>query len=226
MAERPVIAFAKIHISCLEEIDMSEIGKLRRLELSEIKKIWPHEEKDLSVWIADNIDALNEVLSLQIEIEGKEESVYNFRLDLVGTDNLSQIPVIIENQFGQSDHDHLGKLITYSAAKEAGITIWIANDIQTGHRNAIEWLNRISPEAMTFYGVELEVFQIDDSLPAPNFRIVAGPPRSKRKVIPSGEISPRNRKYMEFFDKLRSGILSIQSDFTRAKALPQSWWSL
>ncbi|MBA7631719.1 hypothetical protein ES703_39254 [subsurface metagenome] len=205
---------------------MPSIGKLKKLGLREIKKIWPHEEKDLSPWIAENIDALNEVLNLQIEIESKEEYIHNFRLDLVGTDNFSQMPVIIENQFGGSNHDHLGKLITYSAAKEAGIIIWIANEIQIAHRNAIEWLNKISPQEMTFYGVELEVFQIDNSLPAPNFRIVAGPPPSKRKAIISGEISPRNKRYKDFFDRLRSKILSIQPNFTRAKALPQSWWSL
>jgi len=205
---------------------MPSVGKLKKLGLREIKKIWPHEENDLSPWIAKNVDALNEVLNLQIEIEGKEEYIHNFRLDLVGTDNFSQMPVIVENQFGQSNHDHLGKLITYSAAKEAGIMIWIANKIQISHRNAIEWLNKISPQEMTFYGVELEVFQIDNSLLAPNFRIVAGPPPSKRRAIVSGEISPRNRLYLDFFGKLRSEILSIQSNFTRAKALPQSWWSL
>ena len=200
---------------------MRSLGKLKKLGLSEIKKIWPHEEKDLSPWIAENIDALNEVLNLQIEIEGKEEYIHNFRLDLVGTDNSSQMPAIIENQFGKSDHDHLGKLITYSAAKEAGIMIWIANEIQIAHRNAIEWLNKISPKEMTFYGVELEVFQIDDSLPAPNFRVVAG-----GKVIPPPEISPRNKRYLDFFAKLRDKILGLQPNFTRAKALPQSWWSL
>lgn len=205
---------------------MPAVGKLKKLRLREIKKIWPHEEKDLSPWIAENVDALNEVLNLQIEVEGKEEYIHNFRLDLVGTDNFSQMPVIVENQFGQSNHDHLGKLITYSAAKEAGIMIWIANEIQIAHRNAIEWLNKISPQEMTFYGVELEVFQIDNSLPAPNFRIVAGPQPSKRRAIVSGEISPRNRRHLDFFGKLRSEILSIQSNFTRAKALPQSWWSL
>ncbi len=205
---------------------MPSVGKLKKWEIKEIKKIWPHEEKDLSPWIVRNIDALNEVLNLQIEIEGKEEHIYNFRLDLVGTDNFSKMPVIIENQFGQSDHDHLGKLITYSAAKEAGIMIWIANEIQIAHREAIEWLNKISPQEMTLYGLELEVFQIDNSLPAPSFRIVAGPPPSRRKTIVSGEISPRNKRYQDFFDKLRTEILRIQPNFTRAKALPHSWWGL
>jgi len=203
---------------------MPSLGKLKKLGLREIKRLWPHEEKDLSPWIADNIDDLNKALNLQIEIEGREEYIHNFRLDLVGTDTFSQIPVIIENQFGASDHDHLGKLITYAAAKDAGIIIWIANEIQTAHRSAVEWLNKISPQEMTFYGVELEVFAIDNCSPAPNFRIVAGPPPSKIK--PPIELSPRNKRYLEFFEKLRTKIINIQANFTRAKAPPQSWWAL
>ncbi|GAH24149.1 unnamed protein product, partial [marine sediment metagenome] len=148
---------------------MSVVGKLKKLHVSEIKKIWPHEEKDLSVWVSDNIDQLNEVLGLDIEILSKEEFVHNFRIDLAGTENYSQMPVIIENQFGSSNHDHLGKLITYSAAKEAGMIIWITNEFQVAHKEAIEWLNKISPAELTFYAIELEVYQIDSSLPAPNF---------------------------------------------------------
>lgn len=201
---------------------MVTTGKLKKLGLKEMKKIWPHEEKDLSPWVVENINDLNEVLSLEIEIEGMEEPVHNFRADLIGTDNRSQRPVIIENQFGQSNHDHLGKLITYSAAKEAGIIIWIANEFQLPHSNALEWLNKISPKEMVFYGVELEVFKIDESRPAPHFRIIAGPPFSP----PPGEISPRNKRYRDFFERLRKRILEIHPNFTRAKALPQSWWGL
>lgn len=205
---------------------MAIIGRMRKLELKEIRDIWPNEEKDLSPWVANNIDLLNEILSLQIEIEGREAPVHNFRLDLVGTDNSLQVPVVIENQFGSSDHDHLGKVITYSANREAAVIIWICNEIQTAHKQAIEWLNKITPLDMTFYGVELEIFKINDLEPvAPYFRIVAGPPPSKRRPIPD-EISPRNKKYQDFFNGLRNRLLALQPNFTRAKALPQNWWNL
>lgn len=204
---------------------MNNLGKLVKLELQDIRKIWSHEEKHLSPWIADNIESLNDILNLQIEIEGREEFVHNFRIDLTGTENTTQMPVVIENQFGPSDHDHLGKLITYSAAKEAGIMIWIASEIQLAHRAALEWLNNKSPTEMTFYGIELEVFKIDNSLPAPNFRIVAGPPPYKRKMIPD-QMSPKNKKYLNFFNELRNNIIKRKPNFTKAKAMPQSWWSL
>lgn len=204
---------------------MPEVGKLKKLNVSEIRKIWPHEERDLSVWVSDNIDRLNEVLGLDIEILSREEFVHSFRIDLAGTENYSQMPVIIENQFGRSNHDHLGKLITYSAAKEAGIIIWIANEFKIAHKEAIEWLNKISPQDLSFYAIELEVYKIDMSLPAPNFRIITGPPPSKRRGLTPGEISPRYKNYMDFFEKLRQKVLKYDSSFTR-KASPRSYWSL
>lgn len=204
---------------------MASLGNLKRLDVAEIRQIWPREQDHLSPWIAENIEALNEELNLQIEIEGREEYIHGFRLDLAGTDASLQVPVIIENQFGRSDHDHLGKLITYSAAKEAGIVLWIANDIHLAHREAIDWLNQITPHDMIFYGVELEVLRIGDSLPAPNFRVVAGPPPSKRPP-PVSAVSPRNQKYGDFFEQLRAKLLAVQPGFTRAKARPQSWWTL
>ncbi len=204
---------------------MTYLGKMKKLELSEIRAIWPHEEYDFSPWVADNIDVLNEILSLQIEIEGREEPVHNFRVDLIGTDNSLQVPVVIENQFGISNHDHLGKLITYSANREAGVMIWICNEIQAAHKQALEWLNKITPSEMTFYGVELEIFKIDESSPASYFRIIAGPPPAKRPST-TDEISPRNQRYQDFFNRLRTKILSLHPNFTRAKALPQNWWNL
>jgi hypothetical protein len=97
-------------------------------------------------------------------------------------------------------------------------------------KKALDWLNKITPEDMTFFGVELEVVRIQGSTenpspPAPYFRIVAGPPPSKRKPTPD-DISPRNKRYQDFFNRLRSNILALQPNFTRAIALPQSWWSL
>lgn len=204
---------------------MSDVGRLKKLKVSDIKKIWPHEEKDLSVWVSENVDVLNEILNLQIEIISREEYIHNCRLDLAGTENYTQSPVIIENQFGISNHDHLGKLITYSAAKEAGIIIWIANEFQIVHRDAVEWLNSITPHDLIFYAIELEVFQIESSPPAPYFRIVAGPPPSKRRGLPPGEISPRYKNYLDFFERLRKKVLEKDGSFAR-KVSPSSGWSL
>jgi len=204
-----------------------DIGKLRKLGEPDARKIWPTEEGDFSPWLAENVSQLNDVLKISIEIEEVEGPVESFRLDLSGVDRVSQRPVVIENQFGRSDHDHLGKLLTYAADREAGIVVWIANEIQLAHRRSIEWLNNITPGDMSFYAIELELYKIDESRPAPYFRLAAGPPpRKRRELTPPEEVTSRNRKYQKFFDELRAKILEVQPDFTRAKGVAQSWWAL
>ena len=115
-----------------------EIGNLKRLGAVGTKKLWPKEDKDFSPWLANNITQINDLLKMQIEILENEGQVDNFKLDLYGIDGASNRPVVIENQFGPSGHDHLGKLLTYSADRDAGLVIWIANNIKPAHRKAIE----------------------------------------------------------------------------------------
>ena len=122
------------------------LGKLTKLDEKEVRKIWPREQEDHSQWMKDNIDVLNEALNLQIEIEEVESSVGPFRLDLAGNEARTQNPVVIENQFGNSDHDHLGKLITYSAGREAGDLIWVAMNFQEPQLSALRWLNSVTSD--------------------------------------------------------------------------------
>lgn len=201
------------------------IGKIKKLGETEIRRLWPNETRDFIPWLAKDISHLNEVLKIRIDIEETEGAVDVFKLDLSGIDGVSRRPVVIECQFGKSDHDHLGKVITYSASREAGIMIWIANEIQLAHRQAVEWLNRISPPDMSFYAIELEVLRIDDSQSAPYFKVVAGPlPAKRREIIPAEEATPRNRKYQQFFDRLKVKLNELEPNFTKAKGSPQSWW--
>lgn len=204
-----------------------ELGDLRKMTEADMKGIWPNETRDFSPWLADNISLLNDVLNIQIEIEELEGPVGSFKLDMSGLDGVSRRPVVIENQFGRSDHDHLGKLLTYAADRQAGIMIWVANDIQAAHRKAIDWLNRISPPEVSLYALELEILTIDQSRPAPRFTVVAGPPPSKRReVTPADQVTSRNRQYQQFFDRLKEKVTELQPGFTRARGLPQNWWGL
>ena len=120
-------------------------GRLARLDEPAIwKKLWPREDPDLNRWMSANIELLNGVLGLQIDIDEAESAVGPFRLDLAGNETLTQKPIVIENQFGKTDHDHLGKLITYAASREAGILVWVAMDFQDAHRTALKWLISIT----------------------------------------------------------------------------------
>ena len=97
--------------------DDAALGRMIELDDQEIRRLWPNEERDLSPLVRENIDLLNETLGLQIDIEEAESPVGSFRLDLAGSETTTQRPVVIENQYGSSDHDHLGKLITYAAGE-------------------------------------------------------------------------------------------------------------
>ena len=149
---------------------MSEemIGSLRRVALREV---WPHEAQDFTPWLAENIDVLNNAIDLSLSVIEREQAAGDFSVDLVAEDE-SGNPVIIENQLEQSDHDHLGKLITYLTQIGARAAIWIVADPRPEHVSAISWLNESSPAS--FYLLKLEAVRIEDSLPAPLLTLIVG----------------------------------------------------
>lgn len=173
----------------------------------------------------DNAELLGNALGLQVELDEAEGPVANFRLDLAGYEGINQTPVVVENQFGRTDHDHLGKLITYAAGREAGVLVWISTEFQEAHRRALEWLNRVSGKDLLFYGLELEVLRIDESRPGVRFSVVSAPPPEKRpNQVP--EPSERALKYKDFWTKLLNLIRSRFPNVSRASAAPaQSWFS-
>lgn len=89
-------------------------------------------------------------MGITIELEERESSVGAFSLDILARDQDSGEAVVIENQIEQSDHEHLGKLITYASGKDAKYIVWIVKDAREEHRAAIEWLNKISDDTIGF----------------------------------------------------------------------------
>ena len=145
------------------------IGKIQRVTLREV---WKHEALNFTTWLEDNIDVLNDALDLSIASVDREKSAGDFSVDLVGEDKDGQV-VIIENQLAKSDHDHLGKLLTYLTALEAKVAIWIVAEPRSEHVKAIAWLNESSSAA--FYLVKVEAIKIGDSPPAPLLTLITGP---------------------------------------------------
>ena len=157
---------------------MSEekIGSLRRVPLNEV---WPHEAHDFTPWLAENIDVLNNAIDLSLSIVEREHPAGDFSVDLVAEDE-SGNPVIIENQYKRSNHDHLGKLITYLTAIGAKAAIWIVEDPRSEHISAISWLNESS--SASFYLIKLEAVRIEDSLPAPMLTLIVGSSEESQEV--------------------------------------------
>lgn len=152
------------------------IGKLQRVALREV---WKHEALDFTKWLQDNIDILSEVIDLNLSNPESEQSAGAFSVDLVAEDE-SGNPVIIENQLGKSDHDHLGKILTYLVAMAAKTAIWIVADPRPEHVSTITWLNESS--SANFYLLKLEAIKIGTSEPAPLLTVIVGPSEEGKGV--------------------------------------------
>ena len=152
------------------------IGKIERVPLREV---WRHEALDFTTWLEGNLDVLNDVLDITLSGAEREQSAGSFSVDLVAEDE-SGMPVIIENQFGKSDHDHLGKLITYLTAIDAKAAVWIVSDPRPEHVAAITWLNESATAA--FYLVKLEAIRIAESAAAPLLTLIVGPSEEGREA--------------------------------------------
>lgn len=154
----------------------SPIGKLQRVALREV---WKHEAADFTQWLQDNIDVLNSALDLNLVNVDRERDVGDFSIDLVAEDDNGGT-VIIENQLEKSNHDHLGKLITYLSGMGARSAIWIVSDPRPEHVAAVAWLNESSSAA--FYMVKVEAVRIGESPAAALFTLIVGPSDETKQV--------------------------------------------
>ena len=152
------------------------VGKIERVPLREICK---HEAYDFTSWLQDNIDTLNDALGLSLSNPEREQSAGSFNVDLVAEDENGN-SIIIENQLEKSDHNHLGKLITYLIAIGAKTAIWIVADPRPEHVGVISWLNESS--SANFYLFKVEGIKIGDSDPAPLLTLIVGPSEESREV--------------------------------------------
>ena len=139
--------------------------------------------------------------------------------------NLNQT-IIIENQLEKSDHDHLGKIITYATDRDAGVVIWVSPKFRKEHAKALDWLNKISDGKIQFFGIQVEMLQIDDSLPAPRFQVVAQPSEWALRLPPQrGEqITDRQKKYHAFFTGLLEYFQKTHPGVTKKKSVAYRNW--
>ncbi len=158
-----------------EEDSMVNLGKLK--EVKDLRRVWPHEALDFTPWLADeeNLSILADAVGLEITVDETESSVGDFNVDIYATETGTDRKIIIENQLEDTNHDHLGKLITYASGKEADIIIWVVKRAREEHRAAIEWLNNHTDEKIGFFLLEIKLYQIGNSDIAVKFEVVEKP---------------------------------------------------
>ncbi len=151
------------------------LGKL--IKHDDLRSIWKNEAYDFTVWLSEeeNLNLLGETLGIEIELLQREAPAGAFSIDILAEESNSGRKIIIENQLENSNHDHLGKIITYASAKQAEIIIWIVKKARDEHKQAIEWLNEKTDENIEFYLLEIELWKIGNSALAPKFNIITAP---------------------------------------------------
>ncbi len=206
---------------------MTNDRDLGRLERVDPRTVWP-QERQFSAWLAqdENMALLNRALGLEIELVEQEVPVGDFSVDLFGKEVGSGHEVTIENQLGPTDHGHLGQLLTYAAGLDAKVVVWISPQFRDEHKQTLDWLNRDTTEDLAFFGVQLEIFRIEDSLPAPNFKVLAQPSEWRERVGVSvkKEASQRALAYHQFFAGLLERLKERYPGFTYASRVGHDNW--
>ena len=151
-----------------------EIGEIKELNL---RQIFPREDTSFTPWLSmpENLGRLSNALGFELELLDTEVRSETFRVDILARRTVDDAIVIIENQFGRSDHGHLGQILTYLAAHDAKAVVWVAERFADEHRNAIEWLNENTGEEYGFFAVAPHLIQIGDSVPGLRFELEAKP---------------------------------------------------
>lgn len=190
----------------IDSVNSSELGKLLRVDP---RNVWKHEALDFTPWLVEHIDLLGEVLGLELEVVGREHAVGDFSVDIKARDVGSNRIVVIENQLEETDHTHLGQLITYAAGLEAGVVIWVSREVREEHRQALDWLNRGEGATTEYFGIVVKLLQIDGSKPAVNFRVVASPNNWSRESMSAGAADDPSgiyALYQRFFQRLTPSV--------------------
>jgi hypothetical protein len=196
-----------------------------------IRDLWKHEQYDFSVWLSqdENIELLNEKIGLSLVDINTEAYVGAYRCDIVAVDETTGIKVIIENQLENSNHDHLGKIITYASGLDAKVIVWIVKEARDEHRSAIEWLNNNTSKDINFFLIELHAYKIGNSEPAPMFQIVEQPNDfiKESKNNKSAETMNKSQsERVEFWTLFNDHAAERGKPFNIHKATTDHWYNI
>ncbi len=201
---------------------MTELWKLEEVP---VRSVWKHEQYDFSDWLSKHVNELWDELSLSLTDVETEKFVWNYRCDILCKDGTTDKTVLIENQFEETNHDHLWKLITYASWLDASIVVWVVEKAREEHRSAIEWLNKHTDNDVAFFLVEIHAYKIWDSKPAPKFVIIEQPNDFiiTTKITARWDLKPRQVNRLEFWNQFKEVLNNKWKPFNISKPSIESW---
>ena len=204
------------------------IGKLEEVD---IRELWKHEQYDFSEWLSkkENIENLNDILGLTLVDISKETYVGSYRCDLFAKDETTGIKVIIENQLEMSNHDHLGKIITYASGLDAKVVVWIVKEAREEHRSAIEWLNNNTNSNINFFLIEIHAYKIGNSDNAPMFQVIEQPNdfiKNNKSINSNDTMNKSQSQRLEFWNQFNNVLIERGKTFNVRKATTDHWYNV
>lgn len=205
--------------------------KLGKLTEVNVRELWKHEQYDFSAWLAkdENIVDLGDVIGFNLVDVNTEVYVGAYRCDIVAKDETTGIKVIIENQLEATNHDHLGKIITYASGLDAKVVVWVVKEAREEHRSAIEWLNNNTLSDIAFFLIEIHAYKIGDSLPAAKFEMVEKPNdfiKNTKGNNSNGELNKSQAERLEFWEQFNTVLIEKGKPFSVRKASTDHWYDV
>ena len=204
---------------------------LARLRKIDLREQWKHEPTDFTNWLAEdeNLRLLSDEIGIDISLIQTEASVGKFNVDIFAEEENTGRKIVIENQLESTNHDHLGKLITYASGFDAEIVIWIVKDVRDEHKQAIDWLNEHTDDKINLFAIKMELWQIADSPFAPKFQIVSKPndwAKAIKKSTSQSGLSDTKLMQLEFWTRFKEYAQNNNSPLRLRKAYPQHWYDI
>jgi len=204
---------------------------LSKLKEVPLREVWGHEAADFSQWLSqqENLSILGEEIGVDIKLIQTEANVGRYNVDILAEEESSGRKIIIENQLEDTNHEHLGKIITYASGYDAAIIIWIVKDYREEHRRAVDWLNEHTDGSINFFLIKIELWQIESSSPAPKFEILVSPnewAKAMKSSPVSGEMTQTKLQQLDFWTKFKAHVLNKDARARLQTPRPQHWYDV
>ena len=183
-----------------------ELGSLKKSD--DLRKVWEKEYPNFTGWLSEHLDILADELNMEIELIDTEAKAGSFSTDILAYNPSTDKKIIIENQLESTDHDHLGKIIIYASGHDANTIIWIVKEVREEYRSAIDWLNEHTDEGINIFLCKIELWQIDDSKPAPKFQIVSKPNDWSKLVKREASLTESEKIKLEYWRNFQEFIIN------------------